>query len=47
MKKTFILLASCFILSMGSTVKAEEVNIGKQNIKVAGGIMKNLSEILK
>ena len=39
MKKTFILLASCFILSMGSTVKAEEVNIGKQNIKVAGGIM--------
>ena len=39
MKKTLFIFASCLILGMGSTVKAEEVNIGKQNIKVADGIM--------
>ena len=40
MKKSFILIASCLLLGMGTTAKAEEiVNIGKQNIKVDGGLM--------
>jgi len=40
MKKTIILIASCLLLGMTSTTKAEEnVNIGKQNIKVSGGLM--------
>ena len=40
MKKAIILVASCLLLGMGNTVKAEEnVNIGKQNIKVDGGHM--------
>ena len=40
MKKTFIILASCLLIGMGTTVKAEEnVNIGKQNIKVEGRTM--------
>ena len=40
MKKTLILIASCLLLGMGSTAKAEEnVTIGKQNIKVDGGRM--------
>ena len=40
MKKTLILIASCLLLGMGNTAKAEEnVNIGKQNIKVEGRLM--------
>ncbi len=40
MKKTIILIASCLLIGMGSTVKADEnVNIGKQNIKVEGRLM--------
>ena len=40
MKKTIILIASCLLLGMSTTAKAEEnVNIGKQNIKVSGGLM--------
>ena len=40
MKKTIILIASCLLLGMSITAKAEEnVNIGKQNIKVSGGLM--------
>ncbi len=40
MKKSLILIATCLLIGMGQQAKAQEnVNIGKQNIKVAGGLM--------